>query len=443
MMRLLLSQVATAVGGRLVGDDVEVFGVSTDTRTAQPGELLIALSGPRFDAHEYITADLPVAGLLVAHPIDVGTPQVLVGDTRQALADLAHFWAQQCPARRIALTGSNGKTSTKEMLATILRREGHTLYTQGNLNNEIGVPLTLLRLDPEHQFAVIEMGANHAGEIARLTQIAQPHVALITNAGPAHLEGFGSIEGVAHAKAEIYQGLGTTGIALVNADDDYADLWCGLNAERRMIRFGFSEQADVRGVPLADGGFAISLAGETVAVDLPLAGQHNRMNALAAAAAASAVGVRLEHIAEALANLQPVPGRLKRQTTPAGWTLIDDSYNANPASTRAAIDVLAAEPGYRVLVLGDMGELGADAESMHAGIGAYAAACGIDVLYGLGPLSAHAVRGFGAAGRHFMDIEELIEALQRALSGTVSVLVKGSRSARMERVVEALCREAA
>ncbi|MGM0675918.1 UDP-N-acetylmuramoyl-tripeptide--D-alanyl-D-alanine ligase [Ectothiorhodospira marina] len=438
MMRLSLQEVAALCDGSPSGGNVIVTGVSTDSRQVSGGSLFVALQGPRFDAHEFIDASLPAAAVMVNRPVVSGHPRIRVKDTRLALGALAAGWRRRCPAEVVALTGSNGKTTVKEMLAAILQQAGDTLATQGNLNNEIGVPLTLLRLSMEHRFAVIEMGANHAGEIAGLTALAGPRVALITNAGPAHLEGFGSLEGVARAKGEIFQGLGTDGVAVINADDAYAQFWMGLNAGRRTLLFGSSEQAQVRVGQGADGKAWIRHEGASVCLDLALPGAHNRLNAAAAAAAALALGLDLDTIAAGLASLAPVPGRLMRRTGPHGINIIDDSYNANPASTRAAVDMLLDEPAPRILVLGDMGELGGDGPTLHRQTGEYAAARGIDRLLAVGPLCRHAVEGFGAGATHFKDREALIHTLQATSGEAGTILVKGSRGQRMERIVEAL-----
>mgnify|MGYP006273148509 CR=1 FL=1 len=442
MMRLSLSEVARITGGRLYGTDGIVTGVCTDSRQPLPGGLFIALRGPRFDGHAFAGPDLPAGALLVERPVTSTLPRVEVADTRRALADLAAAWRRRCTAAVVALTGSNGKTTVKEMLAAILRSVGPVLATRGNLNNELGVPLTLLGVSPGDRFAVIEMGANHAGEIAGLTALAAPDVALITNAGPAHLEGFGSVEAVARAKGEIFSGLAPDGVAVINADDAHAGYWAGLNPQRRVVRFGLRSGVDVAGEVDAQGHLRITAAGETVPVALPLAGGHNRSNALAAAAAALALGVDLQGVRSGLEAMTPVPGRLALRPGTGGVRLIDDSYNANPASVRAAIQVLAQEPGPRFLVLGDMGELGTEAPELHAAAGRHAAEQGIEGLWAIGPLCRHAVEAFGPGGRHFPDRQALIAALQETLRAGDVVLVKGSRSQRMDAVADALAARA-
>jgi len=341
----------------------------------------------------------------------------------------------------VAITGSNGKTTTKEMIAAILSRAGKALATRGNLNNDIGVPLTLMRLDASYRHGVIEMGANHPGEIAYLVNITRPQVAVITNAGSAHLEGFGSIEGVARAKGEIYGALEADGVAVINADDAYADLWRALAAKCRVFSFGIDKPADVSAKWQGDvHGSHLHLHTPVGDAELNLAlpGRHNVMNALAATAAALAMGVSLDGVVKGLEGLAPVGGRLQIREGINGATIIDDSYNANPVSLRAGIDVLAACQGRRYLALGDMGELGADAEQLHAEAGTYARQAGIDGVYATGPLSKGAVEAFGTGGHHFAEQQQLIAALKTELDSGVTVLVKGSRSSRMERVVAGL-----
>jgi UDP-N-acetylmuramoyl-tripeptide--D-alanyl-D-alanine ligase len=332
------------------------------------------------------------------------------------------------------------------MLAAILACKGEVMATFGNLNNDIGLPLTLLRLRKQYDYAVIEMGANHFGEIDYLSNITQPDVAVLNNAGAAHLEGFGDVNGVSRAKAEIFNGLSDEGIAVINADDQYADYWLSCNENRKTITFGFSDQADVKG-ELSNAGLLIQIADEKQVVKLKLLGRHNAMNALAASAAAMAVGADLTTIKLGLENLQAVKGRLALITGVNGSQIIDDTYNANPDSARAAIDVLAEKSdSQRILVLGDMAELGDNAVQLHQDIGIYAKSQGIDALYCLGEYSKAASESFADKGFHFDAIESLIEALQQTIKQqeqlgdkqVVMILVKGSRSMQMERVVEAL-----
>ncbi|WP_127477879.1 UDP-N-acetylmuramoyl-tripeptide--D-alanyl-D-alanine ligase [Sulfurivermis fontis] len=442
-IQVRLSQAAAWLAAERSGADVEFHGVSTDTRTLISGALFIALRGPRFDGHDYVAeaAARGAVAVLVEHAVDSPLPQLVVRDTRLALGRLAAAWRLHCNTPLVAITGSNGKTTVKEMCRAIFAHTGKVLATEGNLNNDIGVPLTLLRLTPQHRYAVVEMGANHAGEIAYLSDLAQPDAAVITNAGPAHLEGFGSVEGVARAKGEIYRGLRENGVAVINADDAYADLWRSMAGTHRQLCFGMAPEAIVTARWQAEGcGSRLWLqtpAGEAELL-LPVPGRHNVMNALAATALALALEVDLAAIRRGLEGMQGVAGRLARRTAFNGAQLIDDSYNANPASMRAAIDVLAACAAPRILVVGDMGELGEGAAQLHREIGAYARAAGIDALYAVGPLSAATAAGFGAGARHFDESAALATALHQVLTADMTVLIKGSRSARMERVVEAL-----
>jgi UDP-N-acetylmuramoyl-tripeptide--D-alanyl-D-alanine ligase len=438
MMTWPLSEIVRRVGGQLKGPDAMAEGVSTDTRALRQGQLFVALTGPRHDGHAFVNDAMPAAGVMVARRLSTRLGQVVVDDTLLALGRLGRAWRGQLPVTVIALTGSNGKTTVKEMLAAIARESAATLATRGNLNNDIGVPLTLLELAADHRYAVVEMGANHAGEIACLTGLARPDVALITNAAPAHLEGFGSVEGVARAKGEIFQGLGGEGVAVINADDAFADYWRSLNEHRRVITFGLDRPADVSGAWTAPGELVIRLPGGERRLPLAFAGRHNALNALAAAAGALAAGIPEEAILRGLGRVQPVSGRLTPRPGLAGSLLLDDSYNANPASTLAALEVLAARAGERCLVLGDMGELGGDAHALHAQVGRRARELGIERLFATGLLSIHAAEAFGGAAEHFSDCDALIDALRPLLHPDMTVLVKGSRSQRMERVVQAL-----
>lgn len=444
MTWLTLADIAEMTNGTLHATDTErsrsiaIERLERDSRAVQAGDLFLALKGERFDAHDFVPQVVGKASAaLVVKPVDADIPQVVVDDVRLALGRLAAAWRKQFHQPVVGLTGSNGKTTVKEMLTAILSLQGDTLATLGNLNNDIGMPLTLLRLRPEQRFAVIEMGMNHFGEIDYLTRIARPDIAIINNAGAAHLEGVGDLAGVARAKGEIFNGLSEQGIAILNADDAYVDYWRGLNTGRRVITFGMANPADVRG-SIVDSQLHIAANGQAVAVSLPLLGRHNQMNALAAAAAVLALGVSLETVQRGLESLQPVKGRLNPKPGKHGGLVIDDTYNANPTSTAAAVAVLAGLNGRKIMVLGDMGELGNTGEQLHAAIGQQAAAAGIDALYTLGRLSANASQAFGKPEHAFTDLDTLLAALEQDLQPGTSVLVKGSRSARMERVVDAL-----
>jgi len=444
MIELTLSELAPLLDGDRRGPDVRITSVGIDSRQLEPGALFVALTGARHDGHEFIAQarQQGAAAALVDRPVAVELPQVQVADTRRALGRLGAAWRRRFTRPLIALTGSNGKTTVKEMIAAILRGRGRVLATVGNRNNDLGAPLTLLTLGAE-DYAVIELGANHAGEIAYLTDLARPDVALINNAGPAHLEGFGDLAGVARAKGEIYGGLGPEGVAIVNRDDAYADYWSGLVDGRRVIDFGLEQPAQVRGQRL-DGGnnrFRLSAAGQSVEIELPLAGEHNVRNALAAAAATLAVGAGLEEIQRGLASLRPITGRLQRLAGPAGVTLIHDAYNANPASLAAALHTLGADTGEHWLVLGDMAELGPDAAELHEQAGRQARQAGFRRCYGLGEHSRRAVQSFGPSGVHCDSAEALVATLRQALAATAvkpTLLIKGSRSMRLERIVQAL-----
>jgi UDP-N-acetylmuramoyl-tripeptide--D-alanyl-D-alanine ligase len=437
---LTLAQIATLAGGRLAGEDAPVASLSTDTRALQAGQLFVALQGPRFDAHELVLGGKAAraTGVMVSRCLDTALAQVLVDDTQVALARLAGAWRERVSATVVGLTGSNGKTTVKEMIAAILSREGPLYATRGNLNNHIGVPLTLSNLRPHHAYAVVEMGANHPGEIAALTRMVRPHIALITNAAAAHLEGFGDLDGVARAKGEIFEGLSETGVGVINTDDAFADHWRARLGARDWLGFGFSKAAHVRGEWASDGALQIQTPVASLRLRMPLAGRHNAMNALAAVAVAHALGMDLGRAGRALESCRPVVGRLTPYAGIRGVTILDDSYNANPASLRAALEVLTSRHGPHWLVLGDMGELGADADRLHREAGVAAREAGAARLLALGPLSRAAVAAFGAGASHFPVVEELIAALRAELEPGVSVLVKGSRAMRMERVVNAL-----
>ncbi len=420
----------------------EFSAISTDTRTLKAGELFVALKGDNFDGHDHVAQAMEKGAVaaIVDHRLPLEFPQIVVADTRRALGELARARRLAFRGKVIALTGSNGKTTVKELIAAILRLQGKVLATEGNFNNDIGLPLTFLRLHNDEQFAVIEMGANHPGEIAYLTRIALPDVALITNAGAAHLEGFGSVEGVAKAKAEIFEGLSTNGVAIVNLDDAYADLW--LAKTQRFRQIGFGAHSDLASITARDvelrpesTRFSLSIRDDTQRVNLNLSGWHNISNALAAAAAATAVGVEPELIKQGLEGFAGVSGRLKIMRLSNGALLIDDTYNANLDSMKAAIDVLSHYPAPRVLVIGDLFESGERAQEIHKQLGQYAQEQGVDELLAVGELSQYATQAFGDKGRHFAGKDELIEYLKLKLTPQKVVLVKGSRGMRMEEVV--------
>jgi len=444
MMRL--SEAARLLNGELRGRDAEFTAVTQDTRKLVPGALYVALRGARFDGHAFIAEALAAqaAGALVSEYQSSELPQLRVRDTHAALGQLAAQWRNRFDVPVIGVTGSNGKTTVKNMLASIMGEIGPGLVTQGNLNNDIGVPLTLLRQRASDRYAVIEMGMNHLGEIDYLTRLARPTVALITNAAAAHLEGLGTIANVAKAKGEIFAGLAPDGAAIVNADDEYANYWRGLVGARRMVRFGLEHEAEVRArYRLQPDGSDIELiapAGE-IAMRLPLLGKHNVMNALAASAAALEAGAALTQVKSGLEKLKSTAGRLEIKRGLKGARVLDDTYNANPSSIAAGIEVLRGAGGRTVLVMGDMAELGESALDIHRRVGELARRVGIERLYALGPMSAAAVEAFGDGALHFSDHAALAETLRGELAPQTTVLVKGSRVMQMERVVAAIAEE--
>jgi len=439
-----LSQAANSMQGELHGSDRSFEGVSTDTRTIREGQLFFALQGPNFDGRDYVgvAREQGAAAAVVSSHVNDEAAQIVVDDAKAALGRFGAAWRQEHDTTVVGITGSNGKTTLKELIAACLKQQAPTLATQGNLNNDIGMPLMLTRIDETHCYAVLEMGANHAGEIAYLVSLASPDVVVITNAGAAHLEGFGSIDGVARAKGEILQDAKRPQVAVLNADDPFFDYWASLVSDVTCLSFGFHEAADVRADDIVAGAsstnFSLSVPTEHVVVALPLVGVHNVRNACAAAAVAHALGISLNDIRTGLEAVSPVAGRLQPVRGVHGATLFDDSYNANPLSVIAAAEFLSALPGESWLVLGDMKELGDDASELHREVGEAARASGVDRLFAYGDLASSAVEGFGENARWYGSIEILVDELSEALTADVNVLVKGSRSMRMERVVDAL-----
>lgn len=467
-----LANFAQLCGGRLKGADGSYTAVSSDTRALAQGALFVALRGPNFNGNEFVGAALAAgaAGALVDGEQPVALPQIIVADTQVALERAGNGWREQFTIPVVGVAGSNGKTTAKEMTAAILGQLGNCLATRGNLNNHIGVPLTLLRIDATHRFAVVEMGANRGGEVAALVRIARPTVGMITNAGAEHLEGFGSIEGVARAEGEMVEGLAPTATAVINADDEFADLWRKLT-KARVVTFGVQAPADFKAADvrttIGPEGFLTHFTlvcplGST-AIALHMGGRHNVANALAAAAAAAAAGAKLEHIAAGLGAMRAVAGRLQFKKALGGAWIIDDSYNANPSSMRAGIEVLAELEGTKWLVIGDMAELGDYAPAAHTEVGEFARAHGIERLFAMGGLAKLAVDSFGAGGQWFPDAQSLADGVVRALAATASaggaagphpiaagasqpaaaahsvrLLIKGSRVNRLERVVDTL-----
>ena len=438
---------ASAVDGHVVGDDAVFEQVVIDTRDLHGGELFIALQGEHFDGQDF-AQDAKRSGavaVMANRQLEVDLPTLVVADTTRSLGQLAAYWRQQFEIPVIGVTGSNGKTTVREMIARILESDGPTLAAKGNFNNHIGLPLTLLKLRDFHRYSVVEMGMNCPREIGYLARIAKPTVAVITNAASAHLEGLGDVTGVARAKAEVFLGLQRSGTAVINADDRFAAYWLARGRRYRTVTFGLENQADVSGeVESSDDviQLEIRLPEESLEVTLNLLGRHNARNALAAAAAAWSVGCGAEQIKEGLEQVQPVDGRLQPRQGRRQAHVIDDSYNANPASLHCAIQVLARKAGLRILVIGDMAELGSEAESFHRAAGQYAREKGIDQLLTTGTLASLTAEEFGIGASHYDNCDALSEALSDLLGPQVNVLVKGSRGARMERVVEALIEEA-
>jgi UDP-N-acetylmuramoyl-tripeptide--D-alanyl-D-alanine ligase len=443
-----LEQFAQACGGRLFGADRTYTGVSTDTRTIAAGELFVALHGPNFNGNDFVeaAAKAGAAGAVVDAQLPAAISQIIVPDTQKALEKASHAWRESFAIPVVGVAGSNGKTTVKEMIATILSQAGTCLATKGNLNNHIGVPLTLFRLDGDQKFAVVEMGANAPGEVALLVEIGRPTVGIITNAGAEHLEGFGSLEGAARAEGEMVAGLAPSATAVINADDEFAGMWRAMT-RAKLTTFGLKPGADFTATDVrtgidADGfitRFTLTCPLGRAPIALKLAGRHNVINALGAAAAAAAAGVTLDHIVAGLGAVQPVKGRLQLKKSRHGAVLIDDSYNANPSSVHAGIEVLSQlEGGRKWLVFGQMGELGDFSAEAHTEIGTFARAHGVERLFAVGNDAQLTVKSFGAGAEWFADTTALSQAVDAVLTPEVRLLVKGSRSNRLEKVIEAL-----
>lgn len=441
-----LSHLCALLRGSLYGPDVSYSGVSIDTRTIKPGEIYVAICGECFNGHDFITiaAKLGAVAAVVDRSIESELPLILVQDTRVALGHIAkdHRLGFQVPL--IALTGSCGKTTTKEMIASILKQQGCTLVTQGNKNNEIGVPITLLQIANHHQYIVVELGANHLGEIAYTSGLAQPQIGLITNIGLAHLEGFGSLSGVLRGKSEIAQGLQPDGLMIVNIDDISLEQWQRLIPKPKLISFGFNSQADFtcKTISFNEGRakFILSSPQDEIAIRLALPGKHNVANALAASAAAYCLGIPLDLIKTGLEQMLPIQGRLKPICLPNGALIIDDTYNANPNSVFAALAYLSQFKKRRIFVLGDLAELGEQAKPLHGQIGDETKQLKINIFYTIGTLSYYAQQTFKGEGNHFTSEDALITTLEAQLDSETVILIKGSRSAQMEKIVSALNR---
>ena len=440
MAWLNLHEIAALAQGTLVGEDVAIEGVGIDSRTIKPGDLFVAIKGEHFNGHDFVDAAAAAGATaaMVCEPIASPLAQVRVSDTLDALTQLAAQWRRRLKITVLALTGSNGKTTTKEIIAAILRRCRQVVATPGNFNNHIGVPLTLLSMREQHDVAVVEMGANHQGEIHHLCHIAKPDIALLLNAAAAHIGNFGSLDGVATAKGEILEGLSASGCAILNKDDAYYAYWRRLVKGQRVLEFSITNEADFYKLAEHEQTVQLSLAGVVRKCRMRLLGRHNIANALAAAAASYAVGASSDDIVGGIESITPVAGRLVMQIGSHGIHLIDDSYNANPASLAAALAVLEQAPGEHWLALGEMAELGDQSVLAHADAGRQAKSMNVQRLFTVGADAAIATEYFGEGGKSFSDVKALIAYIKAQLKPGVSLLVKGSRGARMDRLVAAL-----
>lgn len=448
MRTVELSQLAHWCEGRLLGDDVPISGISTDSRDDLHGALFVALKGERFDAHEFVAQAKAngAAALLTHRPVDSDLPTILCADTEEALGEIAAGLARTRPAVVLALTGSNGKTSVKTLLHAILLHAGKAYVNPGNRNNEIGLPLAVIDAPEDAQFAIYEMGAGKTGDIAYLTTIVTPNIALVNNIAPAHIERMGSLLGIAETKGAIYEALPDDGLAVVNVDDAFCPYFLERIAGRSVLRFGLENNADVTAGKIVSGAdgvrFELITPAGRAEVALQMPGRHNILNALAATAMALAAGAPFEAVLAGLQSARPVAGRQDGKQLANGAVLIDDSYNANPGSVLAGIAALTAacalDGRQSLLVLGDMAELGDTAVDLHAQIGTAAKSQGIAGMMTCGVLSAAASEAFGSGARHFTDRAALIAVLNGSLHGNQRLLVKGSRSSRMDEVVNAL-----
>lgn len=442
MFKLKLSEAAKWMDAKLLGEDQVFQGVSTDTRSLTPGDLFVAIPGERVDGHDLIeeAAAKGAKAALISRPVKASIPLLQVSNTVLALGLLAKHYRQGFAIPFAAVTGSCGKTTVKEMVASIVSVPGASLASQGNLNTEVGVPLTLLKLEPKHQFAVIEMGARKKGDIQYLMSLVDPDVVLINNAGSAHIEIFGSERGIAEAKGEIYSSLKSGGIAVINEDDPHAAYWKGLIKGQKILGFSSSKFADLRcqDLKLAQdhSEFELLTPKGSIPILLNVPGRHNVQNALAASTVAFALGLSLSDIALGLKRFSPVAGRLQLKQGLNGAKLLDDTYNANPVSVKAALAVLASYPGEKIFVMGDMLELGEEAPRLHQAMGEEALALGIQKLFGFGKLTLNAVQAFGPQAQHYPDKTALISELKSYLGPNAIILIKGSRGMRMEEVVQ-------
>jgi UDP-N-acetylmuramoyl-tripeptide--D-alanyl-D-alanine ligase len=446
-LKLSLNVLAKVVGSDADFADLTVSGAKIDTRKIEQGDLFVALSGEHVDGHNYLAQarEAGATAALVSELQNDALPQILVPDVRKAFAQIAHAWLEQTRARIVAITGSNGKTSVKEMVSAILRQVGPVTSTQGNYNNDLGVPLTVCCLDQEDKFAVIEMGTNHPGEIEALVKIAVPDVAVINNIAAAHIEGFGSLEGVAREKGQIYAGLKADGVAIVNTDMPYQKIWQPLIAGRKTLGFALEKEADIKAdyiqLDPASSHYLVKIDGVSHHFNLPLPGMHNVNNALAAIAVCRALEVPVDAMVRGLSSMQSVPHRLQIRHGLAGARLIDDTYNANPGSYQQALNTLAGFDGQHWLVLGDFGELGADAETIHQQMGLQAREAGVSRLFTVGDSSRMAAESFGEGAQHYEHIDLLQQQLQQELSRDVTCLIKGSRFMQLDKLADQLAHE--
>jgi UDP-N-acetylmuramoyl-tripeptide--D-alanyl-D-alanine ligase len=440
-----LAEVAEFISAKHRGQNVPFQFVSTDTRTLQPGDLYVALIGDRLNGHQYIEQAIEkgACAVVISKAMELSVPTLLVQDTTEALGLLALFNRNKFTNDVVAVTGSSGKTTVKGMMATLLRQQNEVLVTRGNFNNHIGAPITLLRLNDTYDYAVVELGASAEGEIAYTANLTKPTVSILTNAEEAHLEGFGDLATIVRTKGEIIDVLPEDGHAILNADSPYFDQWNQRAASKKVLSFGLADKADVQGSDVKIDvmgccGFNLTIGKETAHVQLRVMGRHNAMNALACAAACHALKMPMSFIVSGLEAFEGVEGRLIEKKGLNDCAVIDDSYNANPASVRAAIDVLASRQGHKIFVLGDMAELGVETQLAHAESGVYARHGKIDEFFALGEFSRGAADAFGDDAHWFASMDTLVGFLKTKLNSDTTVLVKGSRSARMDRVVSEL-----
>lgn len=444
-MNIKHSQLAKIIHGTLSGHDGEFKNISIDSRAIQSGDCFIAITGEVFDGHQFISdvSKKNAAVVVVSQDVDVNIPVIKVKDTRQALKDIAHFYRENAQIPVATITGSCGKTTTRALLENILKQRGKVLASKKSFNNDIGLPLTLLQLNASHDFAVLEIGTNHPGEIAHLSQIAKPTMATVTMIAPVHIEYFHTLDAIAREKGAIFESLTADGVAVINVDAAFADLWKKMAGTRRIITFGCHHTADVMArdiqtLPNGQTHFTLQLPNQNTKINLPLLGEHNVMNALSAAAMAFAMQIPIQAIQTGLETIMPEYGRMVEKKGCHGAIIIDDTYNANPASVKAAIMLLTHRSNQSILVLGDMKELGAQSQNLHEEVGLFAKQANVKKLFCYGKDMVFTAKAFGDQAQHFDDYETLIHALKQSVTPDSVVLIKGSRSMKMETVVDAL-----